>query len=52
MRNPEKDEIEMQAKREAMLRNGFRLFAEKGIEPVAMQEVANACRVGIATLYR
>lgn len=52
MRNLEKDEIEMKARREAMLREGFRLFAEKGIEPVAMQEVANACGVGIATLYR
>ena len=52
MRNLEKDEIEMKARREAMLREGFRLFAEKGIEPVTMQEVANACGVGIATLYR
>ena len=52
MRNPEKDEIEMKARREAMLREGFRLFAEKGIEPVAMQHVADASGVGIATLYR
>ena len=52
MRNLKKDEIEMKARREAMLREGFRLFAEKGIEPVAMLEVANACGVGIATLYR
>ena len=52
MRNPEKDEIEMTAKREAMLAEGFRLFSAKGIEPVTMQEVAKACRLGIATLYR
>ncbi len=52
MRNHEKDEIEMRAKREAMLCKGFRLFTKKGIESVAMQEVANACGVGIATLYR
>lgn len=52
LRNTEKDELEMAARREAMLREGFRLFAEKGIEPVSMQEVASACGVGIATLYR
>ena len=52
MRNLEKDEIEMAARREAMLREGFRLFAEKGIEAVTMQEVAKACDLGIATLYR
>ena len=52
MRNVAKDEIEMTARREAMLREGFRLFSKKGIEPVTMQEVANACGVGIATLYR
>ncbi len=52
MRNVEKDEIEMTARRQSMLREGFRLFAEKGIELVAMQEIANACGVGIATLYR
>ena len=52
MRNLEKDEIEMAARREAMLAEGFRLFAEKGIESVTMLEVAKACRLGVATLYR
>ena len=52
MRNFEKDGLEMTARREAMLREGFRLFAEKGIEQVSMQEIANACGLGIATLYR
>ena len=52
MRNKAKDEIEMTARREAMLREGFRLFSEKGIEAVSMQEVADACGVGVATLYR
>ncbi len=52
MRNIEKDEIEMTARREAMLKEGFRLFAEKGIEAVSMQEVAKVCRLGVATLYR
>lgn len=52
MRNAAKDEIEMTARRDAMLKEGFRLFSEKGIEAVSMNEVANACGVGIATLYR
>ncbi len=52
VRNLEKDELEMAARREAMLREGFRLFSEKGIEAVSMQEVATACGVGVATLYR
>lgn len=52
MRNLEKDEIEMTARRETMLSEGFRLFSEKGIEAVPMQEIAKACGLGIATLYR
>lgn len=52
MRNLEKDEIEMAERRELMLNTGFRIFAEKGIEAVPMQEVAKACGLGIATLYR
>lgn len=52
MRNLAKDEIEMAARREAMLEHGFRLFSEKGIEAVTMLEVSRACCLGIATLYR
>lgn len=52
MRNPEKDELEMAARRELFLETGFRIFAEKGIEAVSMQDVAKACGLGIATLYR
>ena len=52
MRNTEKDEKQMNARREAMLAEGFRLFALHGIETVAMQQVADASGVGIATLYR
>ncbi len=52
MRNAAKDELEMAARRESMLSEGFRLFSGKGIEAVSMQEVADACGVGIATLYR
>lgn len=52
MRNQEKDEIEMAARRESMLEEGFRLFSGRGIDNVTMQEIAKACGVGIATLYR
>ncbi len=52
MRNIQKDEIEMAARRETILAESFRLFSDKGIEPVSMQEVAKACSIGVATLYR
>lgn len=52
MRNPEKDAKEMSAKRELMLEAGFKIFAENVIESVSMQDVAKACGLGIATLYR
>ena len=52
MRNVEKDERAMAERRERMLETGLRMFGEKGIEPVRMQDVADACGIGIATLYR
>ena len=52
MRNLERDELEMSERRERMLETGFRIFAEKGIEAVPMQDVAQACGLGLATLYR
>ena len=52
MRNQERGEAEMAERRELMLNTGFSIFAEKGIESVPMQEVAKACGLGIATLYR
>ena len=52
MRNTEKDELMMSARRELILEQGFRLFSENGIPAVTMQQVADACGIGIATLYR
>lgn len=52
MRNREKDELEMSERRNTILREGFRLFEDKGIETTGMQEIADACHLGIATLYR
>lgn len=52
MRNKEKDEFEMAERRKTILQEGFRLFESKGIETTGMQEIADACHLGIATLYR
>ena len=52
MRNREKDEIEMAERRKTILLEGFRLFEANGIETTGMQEIATACNLGIATLYR
>lgn len=52
MRNTERDDIEMTARRERFLDEGFRIFAERGIETALMQDVAKASGCGIATLYR
>ena len=52
MRNSKQDERDMAERRERMLETGFRIFAEKGIESVRMQDVADAAGLGIATVYR
>ena len=51
-RNLEKDAVEMAAKNQRILENGFRIFAERNIENVKMTEVANAAGISIASLYR
>ncbi len=52
MRNAEKDEREIVARRERLLETGLRMFGDKGIEQLRMQDVADACGLGLATLYR
>ena len=52
MRNLEKDAKEMAERREKMLSEGFRIFSQKSIEVVSMQEIAKACGLGVATVYR
>ena len=52
MRNLEKDAREMAERRERMLNVGFRIFSQKSIEIVSMQEIAKECKLGIATVYR
>ena len=50
MRNQEKDAIEMAARRQKILETGFKLFSEKTIAAVTMNNVADACGIGVATL--
>ena len=52
MRNREKDAIEMAARKKCILENSFRLFSESTIDKVTMNNVADACGIGVATLYR
>ena len=42
----------MAERRNTILKEGFRLFEAKGIETTGMQEIADSCHLGIATLYR
>lgn len=52
MRNKAKDEAEKAVRRQRAMEAGFRLFAEKGIDPVTMPETAEASGVGRPSLYR
>ena len=52
MRDAERDAIEMAARRARLLKAGFRLMAERTIEAVKLQEIADEAKVGIATLFR
>ena len=52
MRNQQKDAIEMASKREKILEAGFRLFSQNTISTVSMNNVADACGVVVATVYR
>lgn len=51
-RNLEKDAVEMAAKNQRILENGFRVFAENTIEKVTMNDVAKAAGIAISSLYR
>ena len=51
MRGKGKDIAQMAEKRQRIMENGFRLFAEKGIESVTMPEIAAASNVSRASLY-
>ena len=52
MRNKAKDEAEKAVRMERAMETAFRLFAEKGIDPVTMPEIADASGVTRPSLYR
>ena len=51
-RNLEKDAVEMAAKNQRILEEGFAIFAEHGIDNVTMTDVAKGAGIGISSLYR
>ncbi len=51
-RNPERDARALAARKQKILAGAFRVFSAKGIDSVSMNDVASACRIGCATLYR
>lgn len=50
-RNIENDALREKNRRERLLEAGLKLFSERGIENVKLQEIADEAEVGIATLY-
>ena len=52
MRNKEKDAEQIAENRKKIMETGFRMFSERGIDPVTMPEIAQASNVGRATIYR
>ena len=51
-RNPDRDARELASRKLKILRTAFPIFAEKTIDKVSMQEIADACGMSLATLYR
>ena len=50
--NAELNALQKEVTRQRILEAGFHAFAEKGIDRVAMTDVAEAAGIGIATVYR
>ncbi|MCR5552456.1 MAG: TetR/AcrR family transcriptional regulator [Oscillospiraceae bacterium] len=50
--NQELKELQKEVTRNRILETGFRVFAEKAIDKVTMNDVAEAAGVGVATVYR
>ncbi|MCR5295213.1 MAG: TetR/AcrR family transcriptional regulator [Lachnospiraceae bacterium] len=51
-RNPERDARAMAARKQKILQHSFKVFSTRGIDGVSMNDVAKACKIGCATLYR
>ena len=52
MHNPEKDARAYEERRRKFMDTGYRLFSERTIEQVSLEEVAKQSGIGVATLYR
>lgn len=52
MRGQAVDLANIAEKKQRIMETGFRLFSEKGIEPVSMPEIVAACGIPRASLYR
>ncbi len=51
-RNAERDARERENRKQKITETAFSIFAEKGIETVSMSDIAAACGMSYATLYR
>ena len=51
-RNAERDEREAARRKEQLMKAGFELFSQYGIENVSLQKVADTADVGVATMYK
>ena len=52
MRNKEKDAAQIAANKQRILEEGFRLFAQRGIESVTMPQIAQVGGVDRSSVYR
>ncbi len=52
MRNAEKDALDMAKRRITILDEAFKLFSDNSIESVSMNAIADASKLGVATVYR
>lgn len=51
-RNIERDEKEAARRKEQLMKAGFDLFSQYGIENVSLQKVADTAEVSVATMYK
>ena len=50
--NAELNALQKEVTKQRILETGFRIFAEKSIDKVTMNDVADAAGIGVATVYR
>ncbi len=51
-RNQERDAAVRIKRRQQLLSSALKILSSRGIDTVSMNEIAKACKVGVATLYR